>query len=123
MFSEKDLVARTVEDMQSEVEELLAEAERLGAEHKASLQKEMDLRTLSVESRPIDSVQAEKLWQEAEELHESAREMIRLSMEKKLRAADIQHKINVHNHIESIDVYEDVWKKASRAARSDAGDA
>lgn len=123
MFSEKDLVARTVEEMQSEVEELLAEAERLGIEHKDSLQREMDLRTHSVESRPTDAGQAEKLWQEAEELHELAREMLRLAMEKRLRAADIQHKINVHNHIKSLDVYDDIWRKASQAARSDAGDA
>jgi len=49
--------------------------------------------------------------------------MLRLAMEKRLRAADIQHKINVHNHIKSLDVYDDVWRKASQAARSDAGDA
>ncbi len=120
MFSEKDLVARSVEDMQAEVAELLAEAERLGQEHETSMQKERDLRVLSIESRQVDSQKAEKLWQEAEDLRESAREMMRLSMEKRLRAADVQHRINVHNHIESINVYDDAWQKASRAGRSDA---
>lgn len=120
MFSEKDLVTRSVEDMQAEVEELLAEAERLAREHDSSLQREMDLRALSVESRQTDAVEAERLWQEAEELHESAKEMLRLSMEKRLRAADVQHRINMHNHIESIDIYEDVWQRASRAGRGNS---
>ena len=120
MFSETDLVVRTVEDMQAEVEELLAEAERLNRDHEAALQKEMDLRTRSVESRPVDEALAERLWQEAEELHDSAREMMRLCTEKRLRAADIQHRIDVHNHIESLDIYEDVWHRASRAGRGGA---
>lgn len=37
-----------------------------------------------------------------------------------LRAADIQHRIDVHNHIESLDIYEDVWHRASRAGRGGA---
>ena len=51
MFSETDLVARSKEDMTREVEELLAEAKRLKEEHDAALQKEMVLRTKSVETR------------------------------------------------------------------------
>ena len=46
--------------------------------------------------------------------------MLRLSMEKRLRAADVQHRINMHNHIESIDIYEDVWQRASRAGRGNS---
>ncbi len=89
MFSEKDLVERSIEDMEAEVKELLADAERLREEHERALQKEMTLRTRSVESRPNDGAKAEQLWQEAEELRESAQEMLRLSMEKRLRAGEI----------------------------------
>ena len=46
-----DLVARSKEDMTREVEELLAEAKRLKEEHDAALQKEMELRAKSVETR------------------------------------------------------------------------
>ena len=117
MFSEKDLVTRSVEDMQAEVEELLAEAERLAREHDLSLQKEMDLRALSVESRQTDAVEAERLWQEAEELHESAKEMLRLSMEKRLRAADLHHRIKIHDQIESMDRSDEIWSEAAKARR------
>jgi hypothetical protein len=99
MFSETDLVARSKEDMTREVEELLAEAKRLKEEHDAALQKEMEL------------------WQEAEELRDSSKEMLRLSMEKRLRAAEVQHRIDIHDQIESIDNSDAVWQKAARAGR------
>jgi len=117
MFSETDLVARSKEDMTREVEELLAEAKRLKEEHEVALQKEMELRTTSVESRPTDAAQAEKLWQEAEELRDSSKEMLRLSMENRLRAAEVQHRIDIHDQIESIDNSDAVWQKAARAGR------
>ena len=117
MFSEKDLVERSVEDMAAEVKELLAEAGRLREEHDRAREKEMLLRTRSVETRPADADQAERLWQEAEELHEAARENLRLSTEKRLRAADVQHRIDVHDLIESMDNSDEVWSRAARAAR------
>ena len=117
MFSETDLVARSKEEMTREVEELLAEAKRLKEEHEVALQKEMELRTTSVESRPTDAAQAEKLWQEAEELRDSSKEMLRLSMENRLRAAEVQHRIDIHDQIESIDNSDAVWQKAARAGR------
>ena len=117
MFSEKDLVERSVEDMAAEVKELLAEAGRLREEHDRAREKEMLLRTRSVETRPADAEQAERLWQEAEELHEAARENLRLSTEKRLRAADVQHRIDVHDLIESMDNSDEVWSRAARAAR------
>lgn len=117
MFSEKDLVERSVEDMAAEVKELLTEAGRLREEHDRAREKEMLLRTRSVETRPADDEQAERLWQEAEELHEAARENLRLSTEKRLRAADVQHRIDVHGLIESMDNSDKVWSQAARAAR------
>ena len=68
MFSEKDLVARSAEDMAHEVEELLADAKRLREDCEASSQKEVELRRESVDTRPSDAEQAEILWQEAERL-------------------------------------------------------
>jgi len=117
MFSEKDLVERSIEDMETEVKELLADAKRLREEHEAALQKEMVLRSRSVEARPTDAAQAERLWQEAEELRESAQEMLRLSMEKRLRAGDVQHRIEIHDQIESMDRSDEIWQKAVGAGK------
>ena len=118
MFSETDLVARSKEDMTREVEELLADAKRLKEEHETALQSEKELRVKSVETRPADAAQAEKLWQEAEELRDGAREMLRLSMEKRLRAAEVQHRIDIHDQIESMDNSDEVWRKAAGAGRN-----
>lgn len=117
MFSEKDLVERSIEDMEAEVKELLADAKRLREEHDCALQKEMTLRSRSVEARPNDGAQAEQLWQEAEELRESAQEMLRLSMEKRLRAGDVQRRIEIHDQIESMDRSDEIWREAAKAAR------
>ncbi|MBN1234524.1 MAG: hypothetical protein JW999_00565 [Methanotrichaceae archaeon] len=117
MFSEKDLVARSVEDMAHEVEELLADAKRMKEEHDAAMQKETELRSKSVETRPDDAALAESLWQEAEELRDAAKENLRLSMEKRLRAAEVQHRIEIHDQIESIDNSDEVWQKAAGSRR------
>lgn len=118
MFSEKDLVARSVEDMGQEVAELLAESKRLREEHEVTLQREGVLRRESVDCRPDDPELAEQLWQEAETLREEGREMMRLSMEKKIRAAEVQHRIEIHDQIESMDNSDEVWQKAARAGRN-----
>jgi hypothetical protein len=117
MYSEKDLVARTLADMAQEVKDLTAESKRLHEEYEAALQREGELRRESVEARPEDAELAELLWQEAERLKEEDRELLRLSMEKKLRAAEVQHRIDVRAQIESLDDYEGVWRKAAKAAR------
>ncbi len=117
MFSEKDLVARSAEDMALEVEELLADAKRLREGCEASSQKEVELRRESVDTRPSDAGQAEILWLEAERLREEAREMMRLSMEKTLRAAEVQHRIDIHDLIESMDNSDEIWSKAAKARR------
>jgi hypothetical protein len=117
MFSEKDLVERSVEDMAAEVEELLKDAKSQKEQHDAALEKEMQLRTRSVETRRADAELAEKLWLEAEELRENSREMLRRSMEDRLRAAEVQHRIDIHDLIESIDDSDEVWRKAAGARR------
>jgi hypothetical protein len=118
MFSEKDLVARSVEDMGQEVAELLAESKRLREEYELALQREGELRAESVDCRPSDPELAERLWQEAETLKEDGREMMRLSMENKMRAAEVQHRIEIHDQIESLDNSDEVWRKAARAGRN-----
>jgi hypothetical protein len=117
MFSEKDLVERSVEDMAAEVKELLAEAERLREEHEKATEKEMLLRTRSVETRSADAAAAERLWLEAEELRDSSREALRRSMEDRLRAAEVQHRIDIHDLIESMENSDEIWKKAAGARR------
>ncbi len=117
MFSEKDLVARSKEDMTREVEELQNDAERQKEQHEEALQKEMQLRARSVETRQADGALAEKLWQEAEELRDTSREALRLSMENRLRAAEVQHRIDIHNLIESIDHSDEIWRKAAATRR------
>ena len=118
MFSEKDLVTRSVEEMSREAEELLAESKRLRDEHDAALEREAELRRESVESRPNDAGLAEALWQESERLRDEGQEALRLSMEKRLRAAEIRHRIDIHDQIESLDGYDEVWRKAAKAGRS-----
>ena len=73
MFSEKDLVARSTEDMAQEVEELLKDSKRLREECEASTKKEAEMRRESVDTRPSDAELAENLWQEAERLRERVR--------------------------------------------------
>ncbi len=118
MFSEKDLVERSVEDMSQEVETLLAESKRLREEHEVVLQREEELRRESVDCRPTDPELAETLWQEAERLKDDGREILRLSMEKKLRAGEVQHRIDIHDQVESLDKRsEETWRKAVKAGR------
>jgi hypothetical protein len=61
MFSEKDLVARSIEDMTQEFEELMAESKRLRQEYEAAVQKEGELRRESVDCRPTNPACGEAL--------------------------------------------------------------
>lgn len=117
MFSEKDLITRSIEDMRLEVENLEAESKHLRGEYEESLQKENELRCESVETRPENPELAEMLWLEAERLREEGRELLRCSVEKRMRAADVQHRIDIKAKIEALDEYEAIWKKASAAGR------
>jgi hypothetical protein len=71
-----------------------------------------------VETRAADAAEAERLWQEAEELRDNSKEMLRISMEDRLRAAEVQHRIDIHDLIESMDNSDEVWQKAAGARRS-----
>lgn len=118
MFSEKDLVTRSIEDMCLEVKDLLAESSRLRSEYDESHQREENLRRESVEARAENPATAEALWLEAEQLRTDYRELLRQSVEKRLLAAEIQHRIDIKSQIEAIDdSYDKIWEKASRAGR------
>jgi hypothetical protein len=117
MFSEKDLAERSVEEMSREAEELQAESKRLRESYEAALLREEELRRESVDTRPTNAEVAEALWQEAEMVKDEGRENLRLSMETKLRAAEIRHRIEIHDQIQSLNNYDEVWQKAARAER------
>jgi len=38
-------------------------------------------------------------------------------MEKRLRAADLQHRIKIHDQIQSMDRSDEVWREAAKAGR------
>lgn len=117
MFSEKDLVARSIEDMAQEVAELQSLAREEREKSEALNLKEIELRRKSVETRPVNAELAESFWQEAESLKDESREMMRLSMEKTLRAAEVQRRIDIHDEVESLDNYDEIWREAAGARR------
>ena len=117
MFSEKDLAERSVEEMSREAEELEAESKRLRESYEAALLREGELRRESVETRPNNAEAAEALWQDAERVKDESREMLRLATETKLRAAEIRHRIEIHDQVQSLNDYDEVWQKAARTGR------
>ena len=119
MLIDKDLITRNLNDMQQEVKDLCAESERLRAGHDSAFEKVAELRRESVEARPADPELAEMLWQEAENLQLEGGETLRLSVEKRLLAAEIQHRIDIRRQIESLDDHEKIWKKAVSTHRKD----
>ena len=80
-------------------------------------QKEVELRRLVSGHEAVRRRTAESLWQEAERLREEFKEMMQLSMEKTLRAAEVQHRIDIHDLIESMDNSDEIWSKAAKAGR------
>ena len=121
MFSvdmDNSLVKKSLDDLLREVEELKAEAARMKQEHEMGLQRCDELRNQSIEARPINPDMAEKLWNEAETHRDVAQECMRQSIEKTMRAADIQHRIDIRAQIDAIDNYDKVWRDAVRTGRS-----
>jgi hypothetical protein len=121
MFSvdmDNGLVKKSLDDLRLEIGELKAEAARMRQEHDLGLQRCDELRNQSIEARPINPDMAETLWNEAEALRDASKECMRQSIEKTMRAADIQHRIDIRAQIEAIDNYDTVWRDAVRAGRS-----
>jgi hypothetical protein len=118
MFSEDGLVTKSLEEMKKEIEDLLADASRLKSEHDNAQQRIDELRRESIDSRPLDAKKAELLWNEAENLLEESKEMLRLSVEKTLNAGEIKSRLKIRSQIEAIDNSDEIWRKAVRAGRS-----
>ncbi len=104
--------------MRQEVKNLLGESEQLRKESEIATEKEVALRRESIDARPGDPELAEMLWQEAENIHSDGRDMLRQSVEKKLRAAEVQHRIDIRLQIESLDNYDEIWRKSVGANKS-----
>jgi hypothetical protein len=118
MFSDEGLITKSLGDMRQEIESFLADAARLRAEYDAALDRINKLRIESIEARQSDPETAELLWAEAEDLQNDSKEMLRLSIEKTLKAGEIKHRLDIRAQIEAIDGSDETWKKAVQAGRS-----
>jgi regulator of replication initiation timing len=117
MFSEADMVVKSLDEMRSEVESLIAESEKLKLESESLIERSDRLRIESVETRPKNQDLAESLWEEAENLRSEGREALRLSIEKAVRAGEIKHRIEIRAQIETMDPSDDIWQRAAKASR------
>jgi hypothetical protein len=118
MFSDEELVTKSLDDMRLEIKSLRAEASKLRAEHDAALRRIEELRRESIDKRPSDPEEAELIWLEAESLLEESKELLRRSVENTLRAGEAKRRLDIRAQIEAIDNSDDIWKKAVRAGRS-----
>jgi hypothetical protein len=113
-----DLVVKSFGDMKSEMLALFAEAEKLARSSEESLVRSEQLRIESVDRRSADPKAAEELWQKAEDERALSKEMMRQSVESQLKAKDIEHRLKIHDQIESVNRDADIaWQRASKAAR------
>lgn len=103
--------------MKKEVEDLMVESARLREEHDSMLKRSDELRNKSIEARSADPALAESLWEESERLRDGSKEILRESVEKRVRAADIQHRVDIRAEMEAIDQSDEIWREASRARR------
>ena len=115
---DEDLVKRSSEEMQENMENFLVDSERLRNEAADLLRRSDEVRNKSVEMRNQDADLAEDLWMESERLRDQSKEAMRLSVDNKVKAGDIKHRIKIHDLIENvIDEADEVWKGALRAQR------
>lgn len=96
-----DLVEKSYEDMAKEIGELLAESKRLGEEASCAIEGSDHNRSQSVDLHGLDPERAESLWNEAEELRSLARDLMRQAVDAKIRAADIQHRLEIRDTIQA----------------------
>ncbi|MBN1324061.1 MAG: hypothetical protein JW986_08745 [Methanotrichaceae archaeon] len=113
-----DLVEKSYEEMAKEIEELLAESKRLAEGASSAIERSDSYRSQSVDLHGLDSERAEGLWNEAEELRSLAREMMRQAVDARIRAADIQHCLDIHDTVQAaMDYSKKAWDGAVRAGR------
>lgn len=115
---DEDLVKISSEEMQENMENFLAGSERLRKEAADLLRRSDEVRNKSVDMHNQDADLAEDLWMESERLRDQSKEAMRLSVDNKVKAGDIKHRIKIHDLIENvIDEADEVWKGALRARR------
>lgn len=113
---DEDLVKISSEEMQENMENFLAGSERLRNEAADLLRRSDEVRNKSVDMHNQDADLAEDLWMESERLRDQSKEAMRLSVDNKVKAGDIKHRIKIHDLIENvIDEADEVWKGALRA--------
>ena len=114
----EDLVERSFEEMQENMENLLTDSKRLRRDAADLLIRSDEVRNKSIDIRNQDTDLAEDLWMESERLRDQSKEAMRLSVDNKVKAGDIKHRIKIHDQIENvIDEADEVWKGALRARR------
>jgi uncharacterized protein (DUF849 family) len=112
MFAQ-EWTEKSYDEMRQEMEALLAEATRLKEESLEMVKGSDDLRERAVEARRVDVELAEALWQEAEDLRFQARDKMRQAVDNRIRAADIKHRLDVHDQIEAVsDEATKLWRRA-----------
>lgn len=111
--TEKDLVLKSYDEMRAEMEQLLSESAKCRDRSAEEIVKSDELRSRSIDLRLSDPDQAEALWTEAEERREHSKDLMRQSVEMRIRAAEIQHRLDIHDQIEAIsDEAEELWRGA-----------
>ncbi|TRZ68745.1 MAG: hypothetical protein D4Q77_00915 [Methanothrix sp.] len=114
----EDLVERSFEEMQENMENLLTDSKRLRRDAADLLIRSDEVRNKSIDIRNQDTDLAEDLWMESERLRDQSKEAMRLSVDNEVKAGDIKHRIKIHDLIENvIDEADEVWKGALRARR------
>lgn len=111
--TEKDLVLKSYDEMRAEMEELISASAKARDRSAEEITRSDDLRSRSIDLRLSDPEQAEALWTEAEEKRELARDLMRQSVEMRIRAAEIKYRLDIHDQIEAIsDEAEELWRGA-----------
>jgi len=108
-----EFVEKSFEEMEKDMEGFLAESGRLKKEAAEILARSDELRRQSVDLRFEDPKVAEEVWQESERLREESKETMRQSVDQKIKASDVKHRLEIHDQITAVvDRAEELWKGA-----------
>jgi len=115
---DEGFVEKSFEEMEEDMKELLTMAERQKKEASELLRSSESLRNQSIDLRKDLPEKAEGIWQEADKLQADSKELMRQSVDNKLKANDIKHRLDVHQQIvEVIDHADELWKGAIKSKR------
>lgn len=113
------MISKSYDELKAEMEDLLQKASR-GFEESALMQRRAEeLRLQSIDLRRENPMRAEELWAESERLCDDCRELIRRSVQDRIRAGEIKRRLEIHDQIEAVgDDADMIWKKALKAWKS-----